>query len=101
MGVRRGRRGVPSRAWGAVVDQALWDALVERHCQRVWGTARGHGLDVAEAAEACQLAWLGLADTIAGFSAEAEVESWLCNVASAEAGKRAALVGGDRAPAGV
>jgi DNA-directed RNA polymerase specialized sigma24 family protein len=68
----------------AVRHQAAWDALVEVHAQRVWDAARRHGLDLAEAAEVCQSAWLRLAGHLAEV-AEVEVGTWLCAVADSEA----------------
>jgi DNA-directed RNA polymerase specialized sigma24 family protein len=66
-------------------DQAAWDELVERHAQEVWAAARSHALDADEAADATVLAWMRLADSLAEFSSDAEVGTWLCAVAHEEA----------------
>jgi DNA-directed RNA polymerase specialized sigma24 family protein len=82
---------VPSRrgAWGAAVDERAWDALFERHAQRVWQLVRSYGLDGAEATEACRLAWVALADHVRVFCTEDEVGPWLLAVAREEARRRA------------
>jgi DNA-directed RNA polymerase specialized sigma24 family protein len=66
-------------------DRGAWDALVERHAQDVWATARSRGLGVDEAADVSVLAWLRLADRLDDFTSDIEVWPWLRAVATREA----------------
>jgi DNA-directed RNA polymerase specialized sigma24 family protein len=85
MAGRKDTRRLPAEGLGSDAGaQLAWDALVERHGQQVWDAARRHGLEVAEAAEVCQLAWLRLADNHHEV-AEGDVGEWLCAVAHSEA----------------
>ena len=41
----------------AAGDRPSWDALVSRYLSLTWALARGHGLDLSDAAEVVSLAW--------------------------------------------
>jgi len=97
-----GKSGVPARrslvAAACRGDQRCWDELVDCYAQAVWDAAREHGLDVAEAAELCQLVWCRFADRLAQFPTDREAGEWLCREADREARVRGATPGA-RAPA--
>ena len=66
-------------------DQDAWDALVDRHAQEVWASARSHGLSDRETTDVSLLTWLRLADHLGDLRADEEVGPWLCSVAHDEA----------------
>jgi hypothetical protein len=68
-------------------DPGAWEALVDRHAQYGWDTARDFGLATSVAASVFVLAFLRLADHFDQLWTDAEVRSWLCATIESEACK--------------
>jgi RNA polymerase sigma factor (sigma-70 family) len=65
-------------------DRAAWDELVDRFSGLVWGVARGHRLQGADAADAFQTTWLRLVENLARIRDPQRVGAWLATTARRE-----------------
>ena len=88
-------------AAAAAGDRGAWYAIVDRHAQQVWDTARDLGLDpaTATATTVCRVAWWRVLDHLGELRTDTEVLAWLSLVVDREA--RAAGLGTLCPPAGV
>jgi RNA polymerase sigma factor (sigma-70 family) len=58
-------------------DQDAWGLLVERYASLVWGIARAHRLDVADASDVSQTVWLRLVEHLDGLRQPEALAGWL------------------------
>ncbi|MDQ3676515.1 MAG: sigma-70 family RNA polymerase sigma factor [Actinomycetota bacterium] len=65
-------------------EQRAWNELVEEFAALVWGVARGHGLDEADAADVSQTTWLRLVEHLDRVHDPARVGAWLATTARRE-----------------
>ncbi len=82
-------KGPPSRIERLVSDarrgdQCAWNALVSRYAGMVWGIARAHRLNDADAADVSQATWLKLFRSLAGVKEPAAIGGWLATTARRE-----------------
>jgi len=80
----------------AAGDSCAWDAIVDRHAQRVWDMARGFDLDATAAAAVCHLVWRRLSDRLDEMRTDAEVVSWLGAAVDREARAMLHVKGSER-----
>jgi RNA polymerase sigma factor (sigma-70 family) len=65
-------------------DRAAWDQLVDRYSGLVWGVARGHRLQGADAADVFQTTWLRLVENLTRVRDPQRVGAWLATTARRE-----------------
>lgn len=65
-------------------DQSAWDALVARHGNRVWATARAHRLNAADAEDVFQVTFMRLVTHIDTIRDPSRVGAWLATTARNE-----------------
>jgi len=65
-------------------DRAAWDQLVDRFSGLVWGVARGHRLQGADAADVFQTTWLRLVENLTRIHDPQRVGAWLATTARRE-----------------
>ena len=69
----------------AVADEpGAWDALVRQFAGLIWATARGLGLDGADAADVSQTTWLRLAEHLDDIREPGRIGGWLATTARNE-----------------
>ncbi len=66
-------------------DRNALSALMKRHNQKLYRTARSILNDDAEAEDACQEAWVHAWHAMAGFRADAKLSTWLVRIVANEA----------------
>jgi RNA polymerase sigma factor (sigma-70 family) len=86
--VRSGR--LPSQAVERVVaravagDHSAWDALIDEFGGVVWAATRAHRLDSADAADAFQVTWMRLVESLGRINDPARLGPWLATTARRE-----------------
>lgn len=65
-------------------DQLAWRQLVSRFGSLVWGVARSHRLDHADAADVSQTTWLRLAENLHTLRDPSRLPGWLATTARRE-----------------
>ena len=74
------------RLFQAAVDDepGAWECLVKQFAGLIWSTARGLGLDSADAADVSQTTWLRLAENLADIREPERIGGWLATTARNE-----------------
>lgn len=86
----RGVEGDQPPTAGALVarardgDQAAWNALVDRYTNLLWGVARAHRLNSADAGEVVQTTWLRLVENLGCIHDPERLPGWLATTARRE-----------------
>ena len=65
-------------------DQSAWDVIVARHGSRVWGVARAHRLNAADADDVFQVTFLRLVTHLDTIRDRSRVGAWLATTARNE-----------------
>jgi RNA polymerase sigma factor (sigma-70 family) len=69
----------------AIMDEpGAWETLVARFAGLIWATARGLGLDAADAADVSQTTWLRLAECLEDIRDLERIGGWLATTARNE-----------------
>lgn len=78
-------QGLTRLVHAAMADEpGAWEALVTRFAGLIWATARGHGLDAADAADVSQTTWLRLAERLDDIRHPERIGGWLATTARNE-----------------
>jgi RNA polymerase sigma factor (sigma-70 family) len=65
-------------------EPGAWEALVRQFAGLIWSTARGLGLDAADAADVSQTTWLRLAEHLEDIRDPERIGGWLATTARNE-----------------
>jgi RNA polymerase sigma factor (sigma-70 family) len=80
-----GQQDLTALVYAATADEAgAWEALVARFAGLIWATARGLGLDAADAADVSQTTWLRLAECLEDIRDPERIGGWLATTARNE-----------------